>query len=70
MYGYMRTVYGIPDIVLYLGASYAQLAAGTTKLEWIPVTWGDAPIDQFNIKRGIDYYYEIHSAYEKGGDCE
>ena len=70
MYGYMGTVYGIPDIILYLGASYAQLKAGTTKVKWIPVTWGDDPIDQFNIERGIDYYYKIHSAYEKGGDCE
>ena len=53
MYGYMGKVYDIPDNILYLAASYAQLSAGTTTLQFIASTYGDDPIDQNNIKRGI-----------------
>lgn len=65
MYGYMGHAYGIPDAVLCLGAAYAQLQAETTRIEWLafpypPGTWGDDPMDQLNIERGIAFYKKIH----------
>lgn len=67
MYSYMGRVYGIPDIVLYLGASYAQLQAGTFEVERLMYgTWGDDPMDQKNIERGIEFYKKT---YTKGELC-
>ena len=75
MYGYMGHAYGIPDAVLCLGAAYAQLQAGTTRIEWLlfpfpPGTWGDDPIDQLNIERGIAFHQEIHLESEDIGGKE
>ncbi|MEG2823061.1 MAG: polymorphic toxin type 44 domain-containing protein [Lachnospiraceae bacterium] len=60
MYGYMGKAYGIPDSILYLAASYAQLAAGTSNLQFLIATLGDDPLDQLNIKRGIQCYNKYH----------
>ena len=59
MYGYMGKAYGIPDIVLYAAAGYAQISAGTSKLSF----WNsffDDPMDQDNIRRGIEIYETVH----------
>lgn len=59
MYGYMGKAYGIPDDILYLAAGYAQLAAGTSKPEFLYSNFDD-PIDQENIRRGIEFYNKTH----------
>lgn len=60
MYGYIGKAYGIPNDVLYLGAGIAQIAADTSKAQWIYSGTGDDPIDYKNIVRGIEYYDEFH----------
>ncbi len=77
MYGYMGHTYGIPDSVLYYAASTAQILAGTSKVAWIATfpncTMGDDPRDQYNIKRGIDYWLKLHKKLdgkEMGVECE
>lgn len=59
MYGYMGKAYGIPDNVLYLAAGYAQVSAGTSKAEFMYSNFDD-PMDQINIRRGIEFYNETH----------
>ncbi|MCR5215983.1 MAG: hypothetical protein K6C69_03530 [Lachnospiraceae bacterium] len=51
----MGKVYCIPDLILQLGAGYAQIAAGTSKTEWLLIG-GDDPIDEINIRKGIRWY--------------
>ena len=41
MYGYMGKAYGIPDDVLYLAAGYAQLSAGTSRIDFIVSNFDD-----------------------------
>lgn len=50
----------IPDDVLYLAAGYAQFKAGTSQINFVD-TYFDDPIDQENIRRGINYYNLLHS---------
>ena len=59
MYGYLGKAYGIPDDILYMAAGYAQLSAGTSKNEFV-FSYFDDPIDQNNIKLGIELYNRIH----------
>lgn len=35
MYGYMGKAYNIPEYILYLAASYAQISAGTTNPQFL-----------------------------------
>lgn len=73
IYGYMGRVYGIPDTILYLAVSYAQLQAGTAKMNclsnFLYITWGDDPIDQLNIQRGINHWTKLHLITDKMGGC-
>ena len=59
MYGYMGKAYYISDVILQLGAGYAQMSAGTSKKQWILIG-GDDPIDEINVYRGIRRYNETH----------
>lgn len=59
MYGYLGKAYGIPDDILYAAAGYAQLSAGTSKTEFA-FTFFDDPMDQNNIRIGIELYNRIH----------
>ena len=72
MYGYMGYTYGFPDWVLYYAASLAQYMDGTVQAKWLVMfphsTLGDDPLDQLNIKLGIDYYKKIHK--KLGEKCE
>lgn len=61
MYGYMGKAYGIPDDILYYAAGLAQIQAGTSTQLWVQTGTGDDPVDYYNIKRGIDYYNQLHS---------
>ncbi|WP_373289351.1 polymorphic toxin type 44 domain-containing protein [Paenibacillus abyssi] len=56
VYGYLGKVFGISDSVLFAGRSYAQIKDGTYKNDWIPITGGDDPLDQYYIQYGIDLY--------------
>jgi hypothetical protein len=51
---------GIPDQVLYRGAAAAQIVAGTSQPQFGNPLWvspyGDDPLDQVWIQRGIDYF--------------
>ncbi len=72
MYGYMGCAYGFPDWVLYYAASLAQYMDGTVQTKWLIMfpnsTLGDDPLDQLNIKLGIDYFKKIHK--KSGEECE
>jgi len=71
MYGYMGISYCLPDIILYLGAAYAQLKAGTFRVSWLKSTFGDDPMDQLNIQKGIEFYRLLHSGGDVNwGGCE
>ena len=50
--------------ILSWGAGYAQVRAGYTKLEWLVYGVGDDPIDQMNIRRGVDWYKKVHGCEE------
>lgn len=55
--------------------SYAQLQAGTFKLEWLLcpfpfTTWGDDPMDQLNVKRGIEFWSKLHLMGRGGWECD
>ena len=63
-YGYMGSVYMISPTILSWGAGYAQVRAGNTKLEWLVYGVGDDPIDQMNIRRGVDWYKKVHGCEE------
>lgn len=56
----------------YIMASLAQYMDGTVQAKWLVTfpnsTLGDDPLDQLNIKLGIDYYKKIHK--KPGGKCE
>ncbi len=60
LYGYVGKVYGFPDMVLSGAAGVAQIRAGTSALPWVITSFGDDPMDQTNINRGIDFYNEYH----------
>lgn len=59
MYGYMGKAYGIPDMVLYGAAGYAQVSAGTSSFSFAD-SFFDDPMDQENIRRGIELYEQAH----------
>jgi hypothetical protein len=65
LYGYMGVVYCIPTTALQLGGVYAQWAANTVRMEWLPLAYGDDPKDQDNIIRGIAYFYILHTRPNK-----
>lgn len=65
MYRYMGKAYNIPEYILYLAAYYAQISAGTTNPQFLVNTYGDDPIDQKNIERGIKWFNYIY-----GGFCD
>jgi hypothetical protein len=56
LYGYIGKAFGFPDVVLYGSAGLAQIAAGTSEDVWFFTSFGDDPIDQANIRRGIAFY--------------
>jgi hypothetical protein len=59
-YGATGKAAGFPDSVLQRGAGWAQEQAGTSDPSWghwyEDAPYGDDPIDQEQIKKGIDYY--------------
>ena len=59
MYGYLGKAYGFPDKILYIAAGYAQISDGTAVLDFYR-TYFDDPIDQENIRIGIELYKKIH----------
>lgn len=62
-YGYIGKAYGIDDLTLLAAAGYAQIQAGTTMDKYedtLLLYFGDDPIDQDNIKRGLDLYNAWH----------
>jgi hypothetical protein len=58
-YGYLGKVLGIPDEVLLVAAGVAQVAAGTSDLNFL-LGFGDDPRDQMRIMQGINQYYADH----------
>lgn len=60
MFGYMGCAYGIPEMVLNLGAGAAQVSADTSSIAWGGTLFDD-PMDAANISRGIELYKNIHS---------
>lgn len=57
-YGYVGKAMGIPDLMLLLGGSYAQISAGTSSLKMFLSTGGDDLRDQVFIRYGIALYEE------------
>lgn len=56
-YGALGKYFKIPDMLLYGGAGFAQLAAGTSDARWL-FSFFDDPRDQERVKQGIKYYHE------------
>lgn len=60
----MGKAFGYSDELLLRAAGYAQTQAGTSKPEWGDwfgsEPYGDDPRDQKNIKKGINYYNNLH----------
>lgn len=55
LFGFLGKYFKIPDKILFMGAGYAQLAAGTSDLRWIG-SYFDDPRDRDRIKQGIECY--------------
>lgn len=64
LYGYLGKAFGYSDELLLRAAGYAQTQAGTNEPEWGDwfgsEPYGDDPRDQKNIKKGINYYNNLH----------
>jgi hypothetical protein len=64
-YGVVGAAQGIPDAVLLRAAGAAQYVAGTANPDWgSPIyksPYGDDPLDQYWIKKGISYYKNVLS---------
>lgn len=62
-YGAVGAALGIPDEVLLRAAGWAQMKAGTTDKDWGHwlgfSPYGDDPLDQEWIKKGINYYKDV-----------
>lgn len=56
-YGALGKYFKIPDMLLYGGAGFAQLAAGTSDARWL-FSFFDDPRDQERVKQGMKYYHE------------
>lgn len=65
-FGATGAALGIPDQVLYRSAGAAQMVAGTSGPQFgnplLASPYGDDPLDQVWIQRGIDYFNSKCSA--------
>jgi len=59
-YGYFGKFCNIPASALLMGAGYAQIAAGTYKLEFYQ-TFFDDPRDTYRLLQGIEIYNQWHN---------
>ena len=59
-YGYFGKFCNIPASALLMGAGYAQISAGTYKLEFYQ-TFFDDPRDTYRLLQGIEIYNQWHN---------